>query len=155
MGRFRVPPRVERGTAFPSWPESSASLRRSIISPLNFPDRMALSIDDASRFLTEHAGTFFDPALTAYLFRSFRNARPLPAMAIATNPPAARTPRLSALCLRACNQLRRRRSHLAGDCFTADHPRDFLTANARQDLHGRRRSLAVLVLGHQEMMLGL
>jgi putative nucleotidyltransferase with HDIG domain len=51
------------------------------------PERVALSIDDASRFLTEHAGTFFDPALTALFIQVVQECKAsLPAMAIATNP---------------------------------------------------------------------
>jgi putative two-component system response regulator len=51
------------------------------------PDRTALSIDEASRFLTEHAGTFFDPALTALFIQVVQECKAsLPAMAIATNP---------------------------------------------------------------------
>jgi len=51
------------------------------------PDRVALSIDDASRFLTERAGTYFDPALTALFIQVVQECKAsLPAMAIATNP---------------------------------------------------------------------
>jgi HD-GYP domain-containing protein (c-di-GMP phosphodiesterase class II) len=51
------------------------------------PERAALSIDDASRFLTEHAGTYFDPALTALFIQVVQECKAsLPAMAIATNP---------------------------------------------------------------------
>jgi putative nucleotidyltransferase with HDIG domain len=51
------------------------------------PDRMALSIDDASRFLTERAGTYFDPALTVLFSQVVQECKAsLPAMAIATNP---------------------------------------------------------------------
>jgi len=51
------------------------------------PDRIALSIDDASRFLTERAGTYFDPALTALFIQVVQECKAsLPAMAIATNP---------------------------------------------------------------------
>jgi putative nucleotidyltransferase with HDIG domain len=51
------------------------------------PERAAFSIDDASRFLTEHAGTFFDPALTALFIQVVQECKAsLPAMAIATNP---------------------------------------------------------------------
>ncbi len=50
------------------------------------PDRIALSIDDASRFLTERAGTYFDPALTALFIQVVQECKAsLPAMAIATN----------------------------------------------------------------------
>ena len=41
------------------------------------PDRMALSIDDASRLLTEHAGTFFDPALTALFIQVVQECKAL------------------------------------------------------------------------------
>ena len=51
------------------------------------PDRTALSIDDASRFLTERAGTYFDPALTVLFTQVVQECKAsLPAMAIATNP---------------------------------------------------------------------
>ena len=51
------------------------------------PDRVALSIDDASRFLSERAGTYFDPALTALFIQVVQECKAsLPAMAIATNP---------------------------------------------------------------------
>jgi putative nucleotidyltransferase with HDIG domain len=51
------------------------------------PDRVALSIDDASRFLTERAGTYFDPPLTALFIQVVQECKAsLPAMAIATNP---------------------------------------------------------------------
>ncbi|HSA65172.1 MAG TPA: HD domain-containing phosphohydrolase [Nitrospira sp.] len=50
------------------------------------PDRCALSIDDASRFLTERAGTYFDPSLTALFIQVVQECKAsLPAMAIATN----------------------------------------------------------------------
>jgi putative nucleotidyltransferase with HDIG domain len=50
------------------------------------PDRSALSIDDASRFLTERAGTYFDPSLTALFIQVVQECKAsLPAMAIATN----------------------------------------------------------------------
>jgi len=51
------------------------------------PDRVAVSIDDASRFLHERAGTYFDPALTALFIQVVQECKAsLPAMAIATNP---------------------------------------------------------------------
>jgi putative nucleotidyltransferase with HDIG domain len=51
------------------------------------PDRIALSIDDASRFLMERAGTYFDPELTALFVQVVQECKAsLPAMAIATNP---------------------------------------------------------------------
>jgi len=51
------------------------------------PDRVALSIDDATRFLNERAGTCFDPALTALFTQVVQECKAsLPAMAIATNP---------------------------------------------------------------------
>jgi putative nucleotidyltransferase with HDIG domain len=51
------------------------------------PDRIALSIDEASRFLTERAGTYFDPALTVLFTQVVQECKAsLPAMAIATNP---------------------------------------------------------------------
>ncbi len=51
------------------------------------PDRTALSIDDASRFLTERAGRYFDPALTVLFTQVVQECKAsLPAMAIATNP---------------------------------------------------------------------
>jgi putative nucleotidyltransferase with HDIG domain len=51
------------------------------------PDRVALSIDDATRFLNERAGTYFDPALTALFTQVVQECKAsLPAMAIATNP---------------------------------------------------------------------
>lgn len=51
------------------------------------PDRVALSIDDASRFLSERAGTYFDPSLTALFVQVVQECKAsLPAMAIATNP---------------------------------------------------------------------
>lgn len=50
-------------------------------------DRVALSIDDASRFLMERAGTYFDPELTALFIQVVQECKAsLPAMAIATNP---------------------------------------------------------------------
>ncbi|HKT33666.1 MAG TPA: HD domain-containing phosphohydrolase [Nitrospira sp.] len=50
-------------------------------------DRVALSIDDASRFLMDHAGTYFDPELTALFIQVVQECKAsLPAMAIATNP---------------------------------------------------------------------
>ena len=51
------------------------------------PDRIALSIDDAGRFLNERAGTYFDPALTVLFMQVVQECKAsLPAMAIATNP---------------------------------------------------------------------
>lgn len=51
------------------------------------PDRTAISIDDASRFLIERAGTYFDPALTVLFTQVVQECKAsLPAMAIATNP---------------------------------------------------------------------
>ena len=51
------------------------------------PDRVARSIDEASRFLAERAGTYFDPALTVLFTQVVQECKAsLPAMAIATNP---------------------------------------------------------------------
>jgi len=51
------------------------------------PDRIAISIDEASRFLSERAGTYFDPALTVLFTQVVQECKAsLPAMAIATNP---------------------------------------------------------------------
>jgi cyclic di-GMP phosphodiesterase len=49
------------------------------------PDRHALSIDEASRFMTTHAGSYFDPALTTLFTLVVQECKgSLPAMAIAT-----------------------------------------------------------------------
>jgi putative two-component system response regulator len=54
------------------------------------PDRIAISIDEASRFLSERAGTYFDPALTVLFTQVVQECKAsLPAMAIATNPPSS------------------------------------------------------------------
>jgi len=54
------------------------------------PDRIAISIDEASRFLSERAGTYFDPALTVLFTQVVQECKAsLPAMAIATNPSSA------------------------------------------------------------------
>ncbi|HKY72847.1 MAG TPA: HD domain-containing phosphohydrolase [Nitrospira sp.] len=51
------------------------------------PERVALSIDEASRFLRERAGTYFEPALTVLFTQVVQECKAsLPAMAIATNP---------------------------------------------------------------------
>ena len=51
------------------------------------PDRVAFSIDDATRFLSDRAGTYFDPALTVLFTQVVQECKAsLPAMAIATNP---------------------------------------------------------------------
>ena len=51
------------------------------------PDRVARSIDEASQFLAERAGTYFDPALTVLFTQVVQECKAsLPAMAIATNP---------------------------------------------------------------------
>ena len=51
------------------------------------PDRVAFSIDDATRFLADRAGTYFDPALTVLFTQVVQECKAsLPAMAIATNP---------------------------------------------------------------------
>ena len=51
------------------------------------PDRVACSIDDATRFLSDRAGTYFDPALTVLFTQVVQECKAsLPAMAIATNP---------------------------------------------------------------------
>lgn len=51
------------------------------------PERIALSIDEASRFLRERASTYFDPALTVLFTQVVQECKAsLPAMAIATNP---------------------------------------------------------------------
>ncbi len=53
-------------------------------------DRIAISIDEASRFLSERAGTYFDPALTVLFTQVVQECKAsLPAMAIATNPSSA------------------------------------------------------------------
>jgi putative two-component system response regulator len=57
------------------------------------PDRVALSIDDATRFLSERAGTYFDPALTALFTQIVQECKAsLPALAIATNPSSRSDP---------------------------------------------------------------
>jgi putative nucleotidyltransferase with HDIG domain len=51
------------------------------------PDRVAFSIDDATRFLAERAGAYFDPALTVLFTQVVQECKAsLPAMAIATHP---------------------------------------------------------------------
>ncbi len=51
------------------------------------PERTALSIDEASRFMAAHAGTYFDPALTDLFTQVVQECKAsLPAMAIATSP---------------------------------------------------------------------
>jgi putative nucleotidyltransferase with HDIG domain len=51
------------------------------------PDRTPLSIDDACQFITAHAGTYFDPALTTLFTQVVQECKAsLPAMAIATKP---------------------------------------------------------------------
>jgi len=51
------------------------------------PERTALSIDEASRFMASHAGTHFDPTLTALFNQVVQECKAsLPAMAIATTP---------------------------------------------------------------------
>lgn len=51
------------------------------------PDRTAFSIDDATRFLADRAGTYFDPTLTALFTQVVQECKAsLPAMAIATHP---------------------------------------------------------------------
>lgn len=51
------------------------------------PERTALSIDETSRFMAAHAGTYFDPALTELFTQVVQECKAsLPAMAIATNP---------------------------------------------------------------------
>jgi len=51
------------------------------------PERTALSIEEASRVIGTHAGTYFDPALTTLFTQVVQECKSsLPAMAIATNP---------------------------------------------------------------------
>ena len=51
------------------------------------PDRTALSIDEASSFMSAHAGTYFDPVLTTLFTHVVQECKAsLPAMAIATSP---------------------------------------------------------------------
>ena len=51
------------------------------------PNRVPLSIDEASTFMTSHAGTYFDPALTTLFNQVVQECKAsLPAMAIATSP---------------------------------------------------------------------
>jgi putative nucleotidyltransferase with HDIG domain len=51
------------------------------------PDRTPLSIDEACRFITAHAGTYFDPALATLFTQVVQECKAsLPAMAIATSP---------------------------------------------------------------------
>jgi putative two-component system response regulator len=51
------------------------------------PERTALSIDETSRFMETHAGTYFDPALTELFTQVVQECKAsLPAMAIATSP---------------------------------------------------------------------
>jgi putative two-component system response regulator len=53
------------------------------------PERTPLSIDEAARFMTAHAGTYFDPALTVLFTQIVQECRAsLPAMALATSPSA-------------------------------------------------------------------
>lgn len=50
------------------------------------PERAALSIDETSRFMASHAGTYFDPSLTKVFMQVVQECKAsLPAMAIATN----------------------------------------------------------------------
>jgi len=51
------------------------------------PDRTPLSIDEASKFMAAHAGTYFDPALTSLFTQVVQECKAsLPAMALATSP---------------------------------------------------------------------
>jgi len=51
------------------------------------PERTTLSIEEASRVIGTHAGTYFDPALTTLFTQVVQECKSsLPAMAIATNP---------------------------------------------------------------------
>jgi putative two-component system response regulator len=51
------------------------------------PERVALSIDDASQFMVSHAGTYFDPSLATLFTQVVQECKAsLPAMAIATTP---------------------------------------------------------------------
>src|SRR5262245_38802004 len=51
------------------------------------PNRVPLSIDEASTFMASHAGTYFDPALTKLFNQVVQECKAsLPAMAIATSP---------------------------------------------------------------------
>jgi len=51
------------------------------------PERTPLSIDEAGRFMAAHAGSYFDPSLSALFIRVVQECKAsLPAMAIATNP---------------------------------------------------------------------
>src|SRR5512146_282295 len=51
------------------------------------PERTPLSIDEAGKFLAAHAGTYFDPTLTALFTQVLQECKAsLPAMAIAISP---------------------------------------------------------------------
>jgi putative nucleotidyltransferase with HDIG domain len=51
------------------------------------PERTPHSIDEASKFMAAHAGTYFDPALTTLFTQIVQECKSsLPAMAIATSP---------------------------------------------------------------------
>ena len=51
------------------------------------PDRTPLSLDEATRFIAGHAGSYFDPELTALFTQVVQECKAsLPAMAIATSP---------------------------------------------------------------------
>jgi len=51
------------------------------------PERTALSIDEASRLMASHAGTYFDPSLTTLFTQVVQECKAsLPAMAIAMSP---------------------------------------------------------------------
>src|SRR5215471_10163680 len=51
------------------------------------PNRVPLSIDEASTFMASHVGTYFDPALTTLFNQVVQECKAsLPAMAIATSP---------------------------------------------------------------------
>jgi putative nucleotidyltransferase with HDIG domain len=51
------------------------------------PDRAPLSIDEACQFITDHAGSYFDPTLSALFTHVVQECKAaLPAMAIATSP---------------------------------------------------------------------
>ncbi len=53
---------------------------------VELPQRTPLSIDEASTFMAAHAGTYFDPALTALFTQVVQECKAsLPAMAIATS----------------------------------------------------------------------
>jgi len=53
------------------------------------PERVPLSIDEASQFMASHAGSYFDPSLTKVFMQVVQECKAsLPAMAIATNTSA-------------------------------------------------------------------